>query len=301
MTEEGIKWESLLAVDAPATFKLKGALLTSYDRPDARFLVEHLLPLLLRLDLDSNSEGIERQYFFGELIGRLEALHGQIVVVSSSSQTEEAQTEPVEQDYPWLWRFVRSLAVGSTGKAVQHAKLWMLHWAGGHEDAENEDRVSQEYLELVISSANLTLPAFKEQIQGAWRVCVQLEDRGSLIRRAGWGILPYVLKELGSSCNEQASFTPFIELLARAECPAHTHFLASVPGIHSHKVLTKTPWGAAGLAGVAPSGRGRIVASVLAPYVGTWTAIRLEKWCSAFGGMPADIDLVWIDEAPNDN
>lgn len=282
MNVEGFGWESLLVTDAPATCRLQRALLTSYDRPDARFLVEHLLPLFLRLDRESDSEGMERQYFFGELTRRLEELHGQLVVVSSTSQTED-----VEQDYPWLWRFVRQLVVGSTGKAVQHAKLWMLYWA-----AEDRD---QEYLELVISSANLTLSAFKGQIQGAWRVCVPLAARGSLARRDGWGILPAFLQELGTSCNEEASFTPFVDLLARAECPANTHFVASAPGIHSRKVLKRTPWGTAGLAGVAPAGKGRVVASVLAPYVGTWNAIGLELWCNTFGGKLADIELVWID------
>jgi hypothetical protein len=283
MSSENFGWESLLVTDAPTTCRLHRALLTSYDRPDARFLVEHLLPLLLRLNYESDSEGSERQYFFGELTYRLEALHGQLVVVSSTSQAADG-----EQDYPWLWRFVRPLTVGSTGKAVQHAKLWMLHWA-----TENEN---EQYLELVISSANLTLSAFKGQIQGAWRGCVPLAARGSQARRVGWGILPAFLQELGISCNEQASFTPFIELLARAECPANTHFVASVPGSHPRKALKKTSWGATGLAGVAPTGRGRVVASVLAPYVGTWNKAELEQWCNNFGGKPADIELVWIDK-----
>jgi Tyrosyl-DNA phosphodiesterase len=283
MSVESFGWKSLLVTDAPATCRLQHALLTSYDQPGARFLVEHFLPLLLSLDRDAGSEGIERQYFFGELTRRLEALHGRLVVISSMSQTEDG-----DPDYPWLWRFVRPLAVGSTGKAVQHAKLWMLHWA-----TEDED---QEYLELVISSANLTLSAFKGQIQGAWRVCVPLASRGSLARRASWGILPAFLQELGVSCNEQTSFTPFIELLARAECPANIHFVASVPGVHSPKVLKRTPWGAAGLAGIAPAGKGRVVASVLAPYVGTWNTVGLEQWCNTFGGKPADIELVWIDK-----
>ena len=280
---EEFRWESLLCTDAPANCRLRGALLTSYDRPDARFLVEHLLPLLLRLDHESDSEGIERQYFFGELTHQLEALHGQLVVVSSMSQMEDG-----EQDYPWLWRFVRPLAVGSTGKAMQHAKLWMLHWV-----AEEED---EQYLELVISSANLTLSAFKGQIQGAWRVRVPLAARGSVARRVGWGILPAFLQELGTSCNEQACFTPFIELLARAECPANTHFVASVPGSHSREAIKRAPWGAAGLAGVVPSGRGGVVVSVLTPYVGTWNKVELEQWCETFGGKPADIELVWIDK-----
>jgi hypothetical protein len=87
MSVEGFGWKSLLVTDAPATCRLQHALLTSYDQPDARFLVEHFLPLLLGLDRDSGSEGIERQYFFGELTRRLEALHGQLVVVSPNRTT----------------------------------------------------------------------------------------------------------------------------------------------------------------------------------------------------------------------
>jgi hypothetical protein len=282
MTGEAFGWESLLLTSAPSTCALRRALLTSYDRPDARFLVEHLLPVLLRLNREPESDGIERQYFFAELTHRLEALHGQLTVVSSMSHTDE-----VDQDYPWLWRFVRPLSVGSTGKATQHAKLWMFHWA-----TENDD---QEYVELVISSANLTLSAFKGQIQGAWRVCLPLAARGSRARRDGWGMLPTFLQELGKACNDAASITWFVELLGRADCPVDARFVASAPGMFSRDALKKTPWGAAGLRVVAPPGKGSIVASVLVPYVGTWSTVGLARWCGAFGGKPSDIKLVWID------
>ena len=43
-------WESLLNSDAPSGARLKAALLTSYEHSDERMLVEHLLPMLLKLE-----------------------------------------------------------------------------------------------------------------------------------------------------------------------------------------------------------------------------------------------------------
>ena len=284
MNAEGSDRESSRLTDAPANCGLAAcALLTSYDRPDPRFLVEHMLPLLLRVDRESDSEGIERQYFFGELTRRLEALHGQIVVASSTSQTED-----VVQDYPWLWRFVRPLAVGRTGKSVQHAKLWMFHWA-----TEDKDH---EYLEVVrFLGESDTIRAEGANPKGVGCVCLPLADRGSMTRRDAWGILPAFLRELGTSCNEEAALTPFVDMLARAECPPHTDFIASVPGRHTRNVLKRTPGRRRALAGIALPGKGRIVASVLAPYVGTWDVAGLTQWCSSFGGEPSNLELVWID------
>ena len=161
-------WESLLHSDAPSGCGLKAALLTTYDRADERILVEHLLPLLLKLNREPGGEGAERQYFLLELDRRLKQLHDKLVVVSSTVREEPADSQENDSGmYGWIWRSIHHLTVGSRRKAVQHAKLWLLHWGAAGEDGV-------EYIEIVVSSANLTRAAFKGQLQAAWRACVKL-------------------------------------------------------------------------------------------------------------------------------
>jgi hypothetical protein len=283
-----ICWESLLATDAPADCKLAAALFTTYERADERFLVEHLLPTLLRTEKEPDSEGLERQYFLLELHEKLERLHDRLVVVSSNAREEPVTGE--ERDsaagYSWIWRHVRALVVGRDGKAVQHAKLWMLHWTSTD---------GPEHLEIVVSSANLTRSAFQGQLQGAWRECIQLQPRASEARVAGWGVLPDFLRALATSCGDPTRLNSFIALLSRAVCPAGVTFVASVPGKHSRQALRRMPWGAAGLTGIAPPGRGTVSVSVLAPYVGAWSTDSLESWCAAFGSAPTKLELIWLD------
>ena len=285
MSDGGFGWESLLATDAPPGCSLRTALFTTYDRPDERLLVEHLLPVLLRLGHEPDGEGAERQYFLLELDRRLKQLHGRLAVVSSTTREEPA--DPGEGDsgtYGWVWCSIRHLTVGSRGRAVQHAKLWMLHWAGD----------GTEYLEIVVSSANLTRAAFRGQVQVAWRCCVELSPQSPKRRLRGWGILPAFLDHLAASAAGAEQVMPLRELLRRAECPAGVSFVASVPGRHSRAALRTTPWGAAGLSLIAPKGRGVPRVSVLAPFVGGWSGDALARWCSWFGGATNRLELVWI-------
>ena len=163
MSNAEFGWQSLLHTDAPPACPLQAALFTTYDRADERLLAEHLLPRLLRLSREPDGEGAERQYFLLELDRRLKQLHDRLVVVSSTAREEPADAEEGESaTYGWVWRSVRHLTVGRRGKAVQHAKLWLLHW--GPPDADGVER-----LEIVVSSANLTRAAFRGQLQAAWR------------------------------------------------------------------------------------------------------------------------------------
>src|SRR5208282_5407276 len=147
-------WKSLLRTDAPDGCALKAALFTTYDKPDERLFAEHILPLFLKLNREPDGEGAERQYFLIELDRRLKQLHNKIVVVSSMARDETANSEdPETGTYGWIWHSIRYLTVGRTIRAVQHAKLWMLHWGIAGENGD-------EYLELVVSSANLTRSAF---------------------------------------------------------------------------------------------------------------------------------------------
>jgi hypothetical protein len=180
------------------------------------------------------------------------------------------------------------LTVGRNRKAVQHAKLWLLHW--GAADADGA-----EYVEIVVSSANLTMGAFKGQLQAAWRACIKLRPQRSTARLARWGVVPEFLQELAVSAGDETRLKPFVELLARADCPEDVTFVASVPGTHSRQVLRRTPWGSAGLREITPSGRGAVSVAILSPFVGSWTADALGRWCAQFDGSPNRLELVWID------
>ena len=283
-------WESLLCTDVPEGCSLKAALFTTYDRADERLIVEHLLPVLLKLSREPEGEGVERQYFLLELDLRLKQLHDRILVVSSAAREEPGDGEECESGtYGWIWRFIRHATVGRQRKAVQHAKLWLLHW--GAADADGT-----EYLEIVVSSTNLTRAAFKGQLQAAWRVCLELRPSRSGVRLLNWGVLPDFLRELAKSADETEHMAPFVELLARADCPVGITFVASVPGTHPRQELRHTPWGAAGLHQIAPPGRGKVSASVLCPFVGSWNEGTLTRWCTKFEGSPDRLQLVWIDK-----
>jgi hypothetical protein len=290
MSSAEFGWQSLLHTDAPSACSLQAALFTTYDRADDRLLAEHLLPLLLKLSREPDGEGAERQYFLLELDRRLKQLHDRLVVVSSTAREEPGDAEDGESGtYGWIWRSIRHLTVGSRGKAVQHAKLWLLHW--GATDADGV-----EYLEIVVSSANLTRAAFKGQLQAAWRACIELGPKRSEARLDRWGVLPEFLRELAVQSGEDDRLEPFISLLGRADCPEGVSFVASVPGRHSDQVLRRAPWGAAGLREIAPSGRGRVSVDILCPFVGSWNADALHRWCARFEGLPGRLALVWIDK-----
>jgi hypothetical protein len=118
ISRPGIGWESLLDTDAPAYCKLAAALFTTYERADERFLVEHLLPALLRTEREPDSEGLERQYFLLELHEKLERLHDRVVVVSSNAREEPVTGEGRDgaAAYGWIWRHVLTLVVGRGAK-----------------------------------------------------------------------------------------------------------------------------------------------------------------------------------------
>ena len=290
MSSAEFGWESLLHTNAPSTCSLKAALFTTYDRADERFLVEHLLALLLKLNREPEGEGKERQYFLLELDRRLKQLHDRLVVVSSTAREEPTEGGKDESGaYGWIWRSIRNLTVGSRRKAVQHAKLWLLHWGAANDEGD-------EYVEIVVSSANLTRAAFTGQIQSAWRTCLKLNPRGSKDRLASWGVLPDFLRELFASAGDDERLTPFVDLLSRADCPAGVTFVASVPGTHSRQTLRSTPWGSAGLRKMTPPGKGMVSAAVLSPFVGSWDNDAIDRWCAMFDGSTNRLKLIWIDK-----
>jgi len=290
MSSAQFGWESLLHSNAPPKSSLKAALFTTYDRAEERLLAEHMLPLFLKLNREPESDGKERQYFLLELDHRLKQLHDRIVVVSSTAREEPGDSEENEsRSYDWIWRSIRRLTVGCNGKAVQHAKLWLLHW--GATDTTGE------YIEIIVSSANLTRGAFKGQIQAGWRTCLELHPQITQTRRSRWGVLPEFLSELAKSAGDPDRLTLFGDLLARADCPEDIEFVASVPGKHNRQTLQRTPWGAEGLRKIVPPGRGSVGVSILTPYIGSWDRDQISHWCSTYEGIPNRLELVWIDKS----
>jgi len=146
--------------------------MTSFEQPDPGLLVEHLLPSLLGGSYSLSHELQERTLFFGELGTALEMLHGRLTVISSPPRAAREDSQ-----YPWLWRYVSHFIVGAESRAVQHAKFWAFHW-------KVNDR---EYLELHVSSMNLTIAAFKAQMQAGWLVMLPLGERenASNVGRSG--------------------------------------------------------------------------------------------------------------------
>lgn len=278
-------WVTLIKSVAPDGCALAAGLLTTYDRPEARLLAETLLHDWFKLSHLPGDDATEQTNFALELDDRLKQLHNRIVVVSSNLR-EQASEEAVAADeglYPWIWRSIRQLTVGKTGQAVQHAKLWLLHWV--HPEGG-------QYLEIVVSSANLTRAAFRQQIQAAWRVCLPLAPKSSKARLSAWGVLPDFMRALAVSCGDETYLERFIDLLARADCPPGINFVASVPGKHA----SRASWGAAGLRSVAPLGRGAVSTSILSPFVGAWSADSLQQWCAYFESKPERLSLAWINQ-----
>ncbi|EGF33621.1 hypothetical protein IMCC9480_3399 [Oxalobacteraceae bacterium IMCC9480] len=283
-------WESLLRTDAPTGCMLKAALFTTYDRADATLMAKHLLPRLLNITREPEGDGAEGANFRLQLHRALELLRGRLLIVSST--TSRPTNDPDSSDgkeYDWIWKSIRQLSVGYDGKAVQHAKLWLLHW--GQADENDVER-----LEIVISSANLTMGSFKGQLQGVWRTCVDLQPTQTKAALATWGVLPAFLDALAKSTGKQDEFTLFTALLEKAVCPDGLSFVASVPGNHSMQTLRRTPWGAAGLGQIAPRGRGKVAVSILSPFIGTWDTQALVKWCEHFDGTPGRLSLAWIEK-----
>ena len=283
----GFGWQSLIKSVAPKGCALAAALLTTYDRAEARLLAETLLPEWMGLShVPGDSDALEQTCFSLELDARLKNLHNRIVVVSSTLREDyaEADTAAVDEGlYPWIWRSIRQLTVGKTGQAVQHAKLWLLHWVHPEQG---------EYLEMVVSSANLTRSAFQGQIQAAWRVCLPLLPKPSKVRSSAWGVLPEFVRALADSCGDSTHLVQFSDLLARADCPEGVSFIASVPGTHP----PRSRWAAFGLRSAMPSGRGAVKVSISCPFVGAWRTDSLAQWCKQFESTPQHLSLAWIEK-----
>lgn len=246
---------------------LHEAWFTTFDPPDSGLLVEHVLPSLLGASHSLSQDLKERSLFFGELGSALEALRGRLTVISSPPHADRKEAQ-----YPWLWRYVSHFTVGAQARAVQHAKLWAFHWK-----AENE-----EWLELRVSSTNLTESAFKDQLQAGWEVKLPLAGRVTDRTRRTWGELIPFIDALADSAGEIAAarLQRLKTLLARVECPGGVTFIASVPGKKSAARQLK-PFDVSEI-------------HVMAPTVGDWDWRELSAWGADVGIGLDKVHLKWI-------
>lgn len=261
-------WKDVLPTPPPGGV-LREAWLTSFEQPNAGLLVEHLLPSLLGASHSLSQEAHERTLFFGELGTALEMLHGRLTVISSPPRAGREDSQ-----YPWLWRYVSHFTVGVEARAVQHAKLWAFHWKVE----------GAEHLELHVSSTNLTISAFKGQLQASWRVNLPLSERSTQSRRRTWGDLVTFLDALGAHAGSVAAtrVQRLVALLGRVECPTDVTFIASIPGQRS---------AARRLAQFEPS-----ELHVLTPTIGEWSDQTLSAWSADVGVVPGKIHLKWISK-----
>ena len=259
-------WKDVLPAPSPEA-QLQEAWFTTYDQPDAGLLVEHLLPSLLGTSRSLTQDLLERTMFFGELSTTLEALRERISIISSPTYNVRQSSQ-----YPWLWRYINHFTVGSKSRAVQHAKLWAFHWKIGNE----------EYLELHVSSTNLTASAFKRQVQAGWQVTIQLNKSPRPMARKTWGAFVPFLEALGASAGEiaKARVQRLIGLLTRAECPADVTFVASIPGAKSAACQLK-PFDVSAI-------------HMLTPTIGEWNEKSLTDWSADVGVDASKTHLKWI-------
>jgi len=243
--------------------------MTSFDQPDASLLVEHLLPSLLGASHSLSQELQERTLFFGELSMALEALHQRLTIISSPPREKG-----VTSQYPWLWRYVDHFTVGAKSRAVQHAKLWAFHWKA------NET----EFIELHVSSTNLTSSAFKEQMQAGWQVLLQLGESPRKKNLRSWNTLVSFLEALGESAGEVAQnrIERLVTLLSRVQCPIGVTFIASIPGgksaAHQLKEFRASE------------------IHVLTPTIGEWDERTLSAWSTDIGIPLPKVHIKWISE-----
>lgn len=259
-------WKTALPTPPPGGH-LQEAWMTSFEQPDASLLVEHLLPSLLDTSHSLSQEAHEPTLFFGELSMALEVLRGRISVISTPPRGAREDSQ-----YPWLWRYVGHFTVGAVARAVQHAKLWAFHWMVGED----------EFIELHVSSTNLTMSAFKGQIQAGWQTVLRLGRRPTVTTRRSWGAFVPFLEALGASAGSNASHRihRLITLLGRVECPSDVTFIASIPGSSSAARQLK-----------------QFEASeihLMTPTIGDWNTRTLTSWGKDVGVAPHQLHLKWI-------
>lgn len=261
--------------------RLLAAFLTTFNPPEAKVLVEELLPDWLGLSNFPVDEGLDRLRFFAELEEELKRLKGRFTIVSTMGAS-------VPTGNGWIWNYIHRLQVGFRRAATQHAKLWLFHRAGVGG--------SSETLEVVVSSQNLTGEGVRGQIQAGWRCTVPLAADRSPRRRLSWGALSPFLDQLADACGPSGRrAVPYWQgVLERAACPREATFIGSVPGVHpADPPKSEVAWGAAALRRLGGAQSRSLAAMV--PTVGNWDARSLESWMKVARVEPPAFNLAWVE------
>lgn len=255
--------------------QVHAALLTTYEPPDGDFLVEEIFPSWFQLDGKKSSDDDTSFAPQVRVMEALKARHGRIAIFSSSAIQGESSQH-------WIWPQLGRYTVGAKGPVTQHAKLWLLHRIRGD---------GSEWLDVRISSTNLTRQALDGQLQSGIRICAFVGSKPSSANLESWGVLEKFLKALGwHSTQDQPVVERFLRLLRRSVAPAHLELIGSIPGEHANAV-----WGARSL-GAALGSLGKGGADILVPTIGQWQPRDLLTWCKVVGVSPRDVRLAWIGD-----
>jgi hypothetical protein len=247
---------------------LLDAFLTSYQPVSPHFLLRDVLPTLLQLDQGESSDADNDRLFVGAAVAALQKVPEKITIVTSCALPEENMAS-----LPWLGSYVDWRMVGSDRDSIQHAKLWLCHWW----------RQDGEYLQITISSTNLTSDAFHGQLQAGWSICLPLAKA----RRGGspHGVLCEFLDALGAAADCSGATSRFIQLLQRCPEIQGSHFITSIPGRHMGREQTSL------LAGETAAGKVGI--RILTPSIGEWNDKEIRAWCAMVGVPPDKVELFW--------
>ena len=113
------------------------------------------------------------------------------------------------------------------------------------------------------------------------------------------GVLPAFLRELAAQAGDDTRLAPFVELLARGNCPeGAARFVASVPGTHSRQKAARLRLGrACRAAGSCTFGQRHCQRCDSHPFRRVVESAErlIWHWCTPFEGSPDRIRLVWID------
>lgn len=252
----------------PEGATLRAALFTSYRPVAPEFLLSDVLPTLLGIDRENTDDIRTGDWFTADALNALMRVPDGITVITSGPADDELSARA-----SWLNRFVQPFMVGCNVDCIQHAKLWLCHWA-------TED---EELLQITISSTNLTADAFRGQIQAGWTITLPV----GVIAGKHHGVLTNFLEQLGRAADCAHRTDHFCSLLARCPAVPGSHFVASVPGAPS-------PLGVLKKLGGAGTSRRRL--RILTPSIGDWGSVKggdLHAWCLAVGVKPSDVELVW--------
>ncbi|WP_209615784.1 hypothetical protein [Methanolobus bombayensis] len=253
--------------EGPSKIPLK-ILMTTFDSPDPNFLLKDLLPKLLKLQ----KNGIDEETFPYHVYDALERTDAEIISsVSSFSKRPD--------DY--IFRKINLCKVGCNKDEVQHSKLCLIY----SKDEENE------FLDIAISSANLSRSAFEDQLQAAWKYSVKLSSKNTYSR--SWGVLPRFLSKLSESCGQNEKLCEcFIKLLKRAKPPENVIFLASVPGTYDNNEY----WGSNGLKKINYRSNNDTRITIFSPFVGSWDKKQLKNWKERLNKKEENLELIWINK-----